>query len=352
MIGEFVVGAFVAFIVSVAACSVLLRTGPIDRPNQAHKRHRDPTPTSGGLGMGLGFALGLLTNAQISDEWRVVIEIIGPRLLAPAALFALCFLFLGFVDDNRAMGPRLKLLVFGTLSVAAAASVGVVEVVPLGFGASLELPYFVGLVGTAMWVFTMVNCVNFMDGSNGLAIGSVAIGLVALALIAQANGTLSGVAIGFCGAGAMAGFLMWNFPTARLFAGDAGALFAGAVAALGSLIVIERAGLSPLVPPLIFMPLLADALLTLAWRLRRGRSLLDGHSEHLYQIALRAGWSHARVAYAYWAATALCGFVAILVVGDAKSIWPLLALVAGAVASVLIAGLVRRYALAKDIAEV
>ncbi len=352
MTGEFAAGAFVAFIVSVAACSVLLRTGPIDRPNQAHKRHRDPTPTSGGLGIGLGFALGLLTNAQISDEWRVVIEIIGPRLLAPAALFALCFLFLGFIDDNRAMGPRLKSLVFGTLSVAAAASVGLVEILPLGFGVSLELPYFIGLIGTAMWVFTMVNCVNFMDGSNGLAIGSVAIGLIALAVIAQANGTLSGVAIGLCGAGAMAGFLMWNFPHAKLFAGDAGALFAGAVAALGSLIVIERAGISPFIPPLIFLPLLADALLTLAWRLRRGRSLLDGHSEHLYQIASRARWSHARIAYTYWAATALCGIVAIAVAGDAKSIWPLSALMVASVASMLIAHFVRRYALAKGIAEV
>lgn len=352
MTGEFAVGALVAFSVSVAACSVLLRAGPLDRPNQAHKRHLDPTPTSGGLGMGLGFAVGLLTNAQISDQWRVIIEIIGPRLLAPAALFALCFLFLGFLDDNKAMGPRLKLLLFAALSFAASASVGVVDVLPLGFGASLEMHYFIGLLGTAMWVFTMVNCVNFMDGSNGLAIGSVAVGLIALAAIAQAHGALSGVAIGLCGAGAMIGFLMWNFPNAKLFAGDAGALFAGAVAALGSLIVIQRAGISPFIPPLIFLPLLADALLTLAWRLRRRRSLLDGHSEHLYQIALRARWSHARIAYTYWIATALCGLLAFVAAADVAAPWAWAALAGASLAAVLISGIVRQYALAKGIAEV
>ncbi len=293
-----------------------------------------------------------MTNAQVSDQWRVIIEIIGPSLLAPAALFALCFLFLGFLDDNKAMGPRLKLLLFAALSLAASESVGVVDVLPLGFGAALEMPHLVGLLGTALWVFTIVNCVNFMDGSNGLAIGSVAVGLIALAAIAQAHGALSGVAIGLCGAGAMIGFLMWNFPTARLFAGDSGALFAGAVAALGSLIVIQRAAISPFIPPLIFLPLLADALLTLAWRLRRGRSLLDGHSEHLYQIAARARWSHARIAYAYWIATSLCGLLAFAAALETDAPWPWAALAAAALAGEFVSVMVRRYALAKGIAEV
>ena len=77
----------------------------------------------------------------------------------------------------------------------------------------------------------------------------------------------------FCCAGALIGFLYWNFPHGRIFAGDSGALFAGAVAALASLMIISRTDVPPFVPPILFMPLLADALLTLAWRMRADAAL-------------------------------------------------------------------------------
>jgi len=124
------------------------------------------------------------------------------------------------------------------------------------------------------------------------------------------------------------GFLVWNFPNGRLFAGDSGALFAGALAAFGCLIVIARAGMSPLTAPILFFPLLADALLTLLYRARRGRSLLVAHAEHIYQIAIVSGVSHARIALFYWAAMAACGAIAVAVSRDATHVAPAVALLA------------------------
>jgi UDP-N-acetylmuramyl pentapeptide phosphotransferase/UDP-N-acetylglucosamine-1-phosphate transferase len=186
-----------------------------------------------------------------------------------------------------------------------------VQALPFGDGRSLVLPATAALIGTALWVFVLVNSVNFLDGVNGLAMGSMAIALAALGFISLMLGAPTGAGIGICAAGALCGFLVWNFPFGRLFAGDSGALFVGALGALTSLLVIRRTGLSPFVPPIVFFPILADALLTLAWRLARGAKLLEGHAEHVYQLLRRSGWSHTRVSLAYWAATAFCGAAAI-----------------------------------------
>jgi UDP-N-acetylmuramyl pentapeptide phosphotransferase/UDP-N-acetylglucosamine-1-phosphate transferase len=187
-----------------------------------------------------------------------------------------------------------------------------------------------------------------MDGSNGLAMGSVAVALLALGVIAYLGHSLSGVAIAACGAGAIIGFLYWNFPRGLLFAGDAGALFIGALAALGSILVIHRTGVSPFVPPILFFPLLADTLLTLAYRVAAGHKVLEGHSEHIYQIGLRAGWSHARVAVHYWIAMGLCGVIGVAAaqIGGAA---PITALGVLALISLLIAVRARRYVRHKGI---
>ena len=88
--------------------------------------------------------------------------------------------------------------------------------------------------------------------------------------------------IALCCIGAIVGFLVWNFPAGSLFTGDSSALFSGAIAAFACLIVIARTGMSPLIAPILFFPLLADAVLTLFCRARRGRSLLVAHAEHIY----------------------------------------------------------------------
>ncbi len=338
------IGVAVALLASFLACRVLVSTGPIDHGREQRKAHARPTPPSGGIG--IGFAAGLATL-----QWGDDATLLGGSLASSVTAFALPFLLIGYLDDALQLGARLKFVLFASLALWASFIIGVVEELPLGADVSVPLGFAIGLAGTALWVFTLVNCVNFMDGANGLAMGSVAIGLVALAAAAQAFGSASGVAIGLCGAGALIGFLFWNFPNGRLFAGDSGALFAGAVAALASLVVIHQTGLSPFVPPILFFPLLADALLTLAWRARRRRSLLDGHAEHLYQIALRAGWSHARVALVYWAASAACGAVAFFAAMAPQSGAPWLALSALAAMSVVTSTLVRRAAVRRGIAE-
>jgi len=348
---ELAIAVAMAALVSALTCMVLVRRGPLDLPDRARKAHTSPTPTSGGLGIAAGFHTGGLLLIAF-PIWETALIAQGIPLLATLVLFAFAFLLMGFIDDATPLSPRLKFLLFALAALAAAWRIGVVNLLPFGEGNVLQLPLLIGLVGSALWIFTLINSVNFMDGSNGLSMGSVAIGLSVLGAIAIRLGSPTGAAICFCAAGALLGFLFWNFPNGRLFAGDAGALFVGALAALASLYIIRRTQLSPFVPPILFFPLLADALLTLLWRARRGRSLLDAHSEHLYQIAHRASWSHARVAGVYWLATGICGGVGFAVALMPRTAAPWIALAALAVAAVIVAQIVRRYAVKRGIAEI
>lgn len=347
MIWELIGGALVAGLVALIICRVQIAAGPLDTADEAHKSHASPTPTSGGIGIAIGYTAGLVTLIEFGA--RLGLERQVAALAWLASVIAFVFLLIGFVDDNRALGPRLKGLAFTLLSLGAAITMGVVDELPFGGGAEWRLGLTVGLFGTALWVFTLVNCVNFMDGANGLAMGSVTIGLLALAAIAFSNGSASAAAICFCAAGGIAGFLVWNFPNGKIFAGDSGALFAGAIAAIASLIVLGRTDVSPFVPPILFLPLIADALLTLAWRVAHKRKILVGHQEHFYQIAIRVGWSHAQVSLLYWAIMTVCGLIGFGLAQQRDSAMPWVALAVLAAGSIVVSILVRRFARARGL---
>ena len=184
MILEFGIGVAAAIITSFFACRVLIHTGPIDHPYEQRKAHVAPTPSSGGVGIGIGFAAGMACIAFLSGQWRDDTMLRGGAMPWAVAAFAYPLLLIGYVDDARHLGARLKFVMFSALSIGASLSLGVVEQLPLGQGFVVPLGFVLGLVGTALWVFTLVNCVNFMDGVNGLAMGSVATGLFALAAVA------------------------------------------------------------------------------------------------------------------------------------------------------------------------
>lgn len=338
-------------LVSLVACRALVPTAPLDVPDLARKAHGAATPTSGGVGIAFGFAVGLMALSLGFTQWRNAISAQGASLLAITAAFSYAFLLLGVWDDARPIAPRLKFAIFALLALAGAWAVGPAMQFPLSETLVVQLPYWLALAGSGLWVFTLINSVNFMDGSNGLAMGSMAIGLVALAAIAFAGGSPAGAAVSLCAAGALLGFLYWNFPSGRMFAGDSGALFAGAIGALASLLIIRRMHLTPFAPPIVFFPLLADVLLTLAWRVSRKHSLLEGHLEHHYQVLRRAGMSHRRVALIYWAAMAVCGTLAFVVAQHPNSALPWMALAALAVMSLGGTLVLRKFAIERGLAQ-
>lgn len=292
--------------------AMALRRGWMDVPVQ-RSSHRQPTPRGGGDAI----AVVLLAWVLLSPWPREVAGAVALSL-AGAAL-------VGLVDDLRGLRPPVKLAgqAFASLPLAllggeawAAGQGGV----PVAATAALVV---------AVLLF-LVNAWNFMDGINGIAALSAAVvGAVAVATSAVDATAAFGVGL----VAACAGFLPWNVPRARLFMGDAGSHVLGM--AVGVLLVLagsERRAVTPWALSAACLPFAVDVLGTLARRALDGEPLASAHRRHLYQLMVRCGYSHARVALAYGSAAAILGAGVAMVVRKHDGVGP----VAFAVALVLV----------------
>lgn len=311
MLLELVLAAAFAALASAALTPAVIAAGLWDNPDNARKDHGAPTPTAGGLAAAAGFALALAALAFWPGAiWADGLSGDATIRMALAVAAAFAALILGLFDDLNNLGPRLKFALMTALALFISIFIARAQVFPIAGNVAFDAGIVFAVLGSALWVFTMANAVNFIDGANGLAMGSMAVGLTGLALIAWVHEATHAMALALCGVGGLLGLLAWNFPSGKVFAGDAGALFVGVLAATAGLILVQDGGVSPVIPPLLFFPILADVLLTLAHRVVKGRNLLEPHNDHLYQVGRRAGMSHAKSAAIYWIATAHCAAIA------------------------------------------
>ena len=276
------------FLLAAFGLFLLLRTGlaarlAADRPNH-RSLHAQITPRVGGLVLVPAFLCAWLMAAAL------------PAALM-AAVAGLCCI--SFLDDRGGLPVLLRL----AAQTAAAAMLAT------------------QLLGAQDWAWALVlvpatvlltNLYNFMDGADGLAGGMALAGFSAYAWAAAGDAGLASACAAV--AAAAAGFLLFNFPPARLFMGDAGSIPLGfAAAALGALGV--QRGLWPAwFPCLVFSPFLVDAGLTLLRRLFRRERFWQAHRQHCYQRLIRLGWSHRRtalLAYALMLAAAASAVLAL-----------------------------------------
>lgn len=289
-------GGAVSLVVSLAVSYLALKGGVLDFPEH-RSLHSTPTPRSGGLGLLAGAGAGALA---------ILAAPVGAGALAAVLAFAGACGLLGFLDDLKGLSGPLKFAVLALLCLAFAA-IEPVRWLAVTREAGLVLPWILGLLGSALFLFTVVNAVNFMDGADAMLAAVLVPAGAALALAGLVTGVSAAAIAGALLAGGLLGLLAFNRPPARVFAGDAGSLAAGALYAGGALAMAGK-GLpgSLWLAPLFVLPFLADVLLTLARRARHGRLRLTAHSEHAYQRLIKAGWSHRRAAAAYAGLTFAC----------------------------------------------
>lgn len=278
----------------------------LDQPNE-RSLHAAPVPRIGGLGLMPGALLGVL--AVGGAGW--------------AAFFALALMLLSLLDDWRSLSAAVRL----PLHLAAAAGFALLALPSQGWAAVIVLAVAMG------W---MTNLYNFMDGSDGLAGGMALIGFGVYALAAALSGAPDFALVNLCVAAAAAGFLVFNFPPARVFMGDAGSIplgfLAGALGLQGC-----SGGLWPLWFPLaVFGPFITDASVTLVRRALRRERVWQAHRSHYYQRIILLGWSHRQTALAEYALMLASGLLALAVVKQGASV-QLLALAALACVYVLAA---------------
>lgn len=285
-----------SFLASLVVSFLALKGGVLDFP-EARSLHARPTPRSGGLGLLAGAGAGALS---------ILAAPVAADALAPLLAFTGACGLLGFCDDLNGLGGRQKFAVLCVLCLGLAAFEPV-SWIPVTSQTGLVLPWVVGLLGSALFLFTVINAVNFMDGSDGMLAAVLIPAGAGLAVAGLVAGVTASAAAGALLAAGLAGLLVFNRPPAKLFAGDAGSLAAGALYAGGALIMAGKGFAGSLwLAPLFVLPVLADVLLTLARRARHRRLSIEAHSEHAFQRLIKAGWSHGQAALAYAGLTLVC----------------------------------------------
>jgi UDP-GlcNAc:undecaprenyl-phosphate GlcNAc-1-phosphate transferase len=217
---------------------------------------------------------------------------------------------MGLVDDLRGLQPMPR-LIFQTL-VAVVVSIVLIQTKTIG--TPLDNTLLVQII-VVLWIVGLCNSINFFDNLDGGAAGTVAVSTLGITLIAFAQGQELIAALSVVTAGATIGFLLWNKSPAKIYMGDAGALFLGIIVSV--LTIRLNPGINPLwnsialLPMLLAVPIL-DTCIAVFSRIKRGISPFTGGKDHLSHRLMRKGLSKRNTAYCLWAMQA--SFVALALI--------------------------------------
>lgn len=252
----------------------------LDQPN-ARSSHTRPVPRGGGLAIVMSFlaAIGVLFALAPAASEPSVHALFVVLLAAGAAVAAV-----GYWDDHVPVRARWRLAVHLSAAAFAVALIGPVRIIPLGF-TTLELPTWLGVLLSVLALTWLLNLYNFMDGIDALAgLEAVSVALVVAGLaIWHAAATPGLTAL----AAASAGFLLWNWPPARLFMGDVGSGFLGFVLGVYALHSVQAAAHWLWVWIIVLAVFWTDATVTLLRRAVARQPLYAAHRTHAYQHLAR-----------------------------------------------------------------
>lgn len=277
-----------------------LRFGAVDSPNMARKVQTEPVPYLGGVAIVIGVFVATYTTVLIEDK-NVGL---ASTVLIPAVFMAV----MGLVDDLRGLPPWPRLITQTFVGVIVAAILIATDTI----GTPSQI-FIVDSIITVLWIVGICNSINFFDNLDGGAAGTVVVISVFTFLIAYDRGQLMISALSIVTAGATAGFLIWNRPPAKIYMGDAGALFLGIIVAV--LTIRLNPGIKPswksLSIPLYLMAVpLLDTTVAVTSRLSRGISPFTGGRDHLSHRLMRKGLHRRTAAISLWALAGVYGLTA------------------------------------------
>jgi UDP-GlcNAc:undecaprenyl-phosphate GlcNAc-1-phosphate transferase len=285
---------------------IALATDVVDKPNTAHKSHKQPVPYLGGVAIIIGiifvaYSTSLVSNFTSNTFW------LATSVLAPALVLGL----IGLWDDMKNL-PPLPRFVAQTIAGLFTAFV-LIATDNVGNPTGSEI--FDSVI-TIIWVVGICNSINFFDNLDGGAAGTVAVSSTALAFLALTGDQFLIAALATVTAGATMGFLIWNKSPARIYMGDAGALFLGVLLATLTLRLNpdSETQLGSYFTPifLLAVPIL-DTCVAVISRLKRNVSPFQGGQDHLSHRLIRAGLSRKQAAVSLWSLSGLFGLVSILI---------------------------------------
>ena len=321
--------------------ALAIRLGAMDAPNVARKTQAEPVPYLGGVAIALGISIitlgAVFVGAEnFAGENNDQLKELALTVLLPALVLGV----MGLFDDLHSLSPWPRLItqtVIGTAVAFVIVENGTIGT-PFGggeqpVGSALDEAVAAGngswlnTLVTIVWIVGICNSINFFDNLDGAASGAVAIAALGVFFIAFDRGQELVSALSIVTAGATIGFLMWNKSPAKIYMGDAGALFLGIIISVATIRL--NPGITPTwqslaIPVMLLAVPLLDTCVAVFSRLARGLSPLTGGKDHLSHRLVRAGLTRRVAAVSLWSASGVSSVLAVGVYQFADSFGSLL----------------------------
>ncbi|MDP3025601.1 MAG: sugar transferase [candidate division Zixibacteria bacterium] len=283
----------------------------LDYPDP-RKIHSHPTPLLGGASVFLGFLGGVLLSFFYGMHWSY--EFSG------VLLGGVIVLGLGLWDDKFGMRPGIKF--FGQIVAAFIFLLVSQSFGKLNFGLLGDLLFF-------LWMVGLMNAFNFLDNMDGLCSGISVLAAAAFAVIFILTGQVSLGIICLALIGALSGFLLYNFPPAKIFLGDAGSMFNGFIlSALGVLFAKRNSSFNQLLVPMLVLsyPIFDISLVTFT-RAREGRKIYKGGKDHSSLRLMNLGFHAKKTLGSIYLISLGLGITGLLIFFFFESSWKLIIVV-------------------------
>jgi UDP-GlcNAc:undecaprenyl-phosphate GlcNAc-1-phosphate transferase len=316
-LGLFFSGLLAAFVLTRYVRDFANSRGWVTVPTQERHMHSSPLPRLGGVAIFLSFCfcMGLaafwaLRHPQLHSPQfgRTML-----RILIPAGLVFL----LGVYDDLRGVGPYFKFTVQGIAATMLYAGGFRIINIPVVFGDRV-LPWYVGWAFTVIWVLAITNAFNLIDGLDGLAAGSALFSTMVVFVVALLHGPTLVEVMTIALAGAILGFLRFNFNPATIFLGDSGSLFIGFLLSALALFGAQKAPtiVAIAIPIVSFGLPILETVLSVLRRLISGRPVFTADREHIHHKLLQHGLTHRQVVILLYGVSAIFAMLSLFL------LWP------------------------------
>ncbi|MBI5343721.1 MAG: undecaprenyl/decaprenyl-phosphate alpha-N-acetylglucosaminyl 1-phosphate transferase [Deltaproteobacteria bacterium] len=252
-------------------CAFCIDPGDSDKPQRFHAI---PTPRTGGMGIVIAFAVGSVLagiNLAIQDKFILV------------AVSSLPAYASGFYEDIRSdISPKLRLIIMGIGALVAMVSLDVI-LYDLGV---FRLTSWAAIVFTLFAVVGVANSINIIDGFNGLASGVAVVALSFFALVSHIHHDQFILAVNIIAIASIAGFMIWNFPSGKIFLGDGGAYFIGFLLAIESILLVRNnIEISPWYPLVVLAYPVFEVFFSIyRKKFKRGGSPFKPDSVHFHML--------------------------------------------------------------------
>jgi UDP-GlcNAc:undecaprenyl-phosphate GlcNAc-1-phosphate transferase len=300
-----------SFLVALIVTALLIRywkfSYGVDHPDSHRKQHGRPILRLGGIPI---FGVFFVCMAGVPFYLDRAFHVWAPILLTSTLIF-----LLGLADDFKPIGARAKLL--GQIVIAVIAYQMGLSITnftyPVG-NLSFALGAM-GLVVTVIWFVAVPNIINLIDGVDGLAAGLGFLLYVMLGYVAWTSGSMEISLISFAVAGALMGFLCFNFPPAKIFLGDGGAYFIGFGIAALSLQCSQKGSVAAVLLVTVIalgLPIM-DTVFALLRRGAQGFPVFRADAEHIHHRLRRLGFSERRLVLLMYFVTVFLSLMALSV---------------------------------------